>query len=239
MSVSGNPDIITSGLILHLDAADIKSYPRTGTVWYDRSENGRNGTMLNGVSFSNGTLGFDGSNDYIDLGTTNFISTTAAFTTNIWVNLMPRAITGSQSDFHRIITLKSQGTSTFGIAYITQVQFGYEGLYVTNNNGWVRSKTSYYPPTNTWGMLTLTYNGNGSTNIANFKMYWNTNQLTFDPNNGFVPGLTTDANFLGARQSGDIQIFKGRMANFQIYNRLLSQQEILQNYNATKSRFGL
>ena len=64
MSVYAGPEIADSGLLLHLDAGNTKSYPGSGTVWYDLSGNGNNFTLYNGVSYSNGALNFDGVNDY-------------------------------------------------------------------------------------------------------------------------------------------------------------------------------
>jgi hypothetical protein len=61
------PQIVTSGLILHLDALNTKSYPGTGTTWYDRSGKGANGTLVANVSWnSGGWFDFDGVDDNID-----------------------------------------------------------------------------------------------------------------------------------------------------------------------------
>jgi len=72
------PQIVTSGLVLHLDAANLKSYPGTGTTWYDRSGNlnggvVNNGTLYNGPSFSStnmGSLVFNGTNSYVRVDST-------------------------------------------------------------------------------------------------------------------------------------------------------------------------
>ncbi len=73
MSVYGGPDIVTNGLVLHLDAANSKSYLGSGTTWNDLSGNGNNATLTNGPSFSNsnrGSIVFDGTNDYAELNKT-------------------------------------------------------------------------------------------------------------------------------------------------------------------------
>lgn len=67
MSIYGGPDIITNGLVLHLDAANSKSYPLSGTVWNDLSGNNNHATLTNGPTYSssnNGNILFDGVNDY-------------------------------------------------------------------------------------------------------------------------------------------------------------------------------
>ena len=63
MSAFGGPNIITDGLVLNLDAGNIKSYPESGTTWFDKSGNGNDGTLTNGPTFDSGSLGsivFDG-----------------------------------------------------------------------------------------------------------------------------------------------------------------------------------
>jgi hypothetical protein len=64
MATIGGSNIVTSGLILSLDAANSRSYPGSGTTWSDLSGNGNTGTLTNGPTFSNNSLVFDGTNDY-------------------------------------------------------------------------------------------------------------------------------------------------------------------------------
>lgn len=70
MGITYNTSIVRDGLVLHLDAANIKSYPGSGTTWNDLSGNGNNGTLVNGVSYTTdngGTMVFDGGNDYSEI----------------------------------------------------------------------------------------------------------------------------------------------------------------------------
>jgi len=62
------PNIVTSGLVLQLDAANTKSYPGSGTTWTDLSGNGNNGTLTNSPTFSSangGIFTFNGTNQFI------------------------------------------------------------------------------------------------------------------------------------------------------------------------------
>ena len=75
MSYNQQPRIITEGLALCLDAADPKSYPKSGTTWTDRSGQGNNGTLTNGPTFSHdkgGCIEFDGDDDYVAISTYTF-----------------------------------------------------------------------------------------------------------------------------------------------------------------------
>jgi len=228
-------------LVLHLDAANRKSYPGSGTAWTDLCGSSNVGTLTNGPTFdstNNGSIVFDGTNDYVDLGSTYYITTTTPFTVNLWLKPNFRSPNGTQTDFHRFVTLKAVGTATFGIAYVSQLNAGYEGLYVTNYSGWVRAKTSYYPTNNVWAFLTLTYNGGGSTNINNFNIYWNTSQIAFNTTGVTSPPLTADNNTLAIRPD-NTQVYRGNMSSFQIYNRALSVAEISQNFEAMRGRYGI
>ena len=65
MGLSHSPRIVTDGLVFCLDAANIRSYPGTGTTWTDL-KGGNEGTLTNGPTFSSdnaGSISTDGSND--------------------------------------------------------------------------------------------------------------------------------------------------------------------------------
>ena len=64
MAASSGPNIITDGLVLALDAGNLKSYPGSGTSWVDLSDSGNNATLTNAPTYSNGNLTFNGSTQY-------------------------------------------------------------------------------------------------------------------------------------------------------------------------------
>ena len=82
------PNIVTDGLVLYLDAANPKSYPGSGTVWKDLSGNGNHFNLINGPSFNNFYINFDGVDDYVksintlDLSSYNSISVEMCFQVN-------------------------------------------------------------------------------------------------------------------------------------------------------------
>jgi hypothetical protein len=82
------PNIVTDGLILALDAASPKSYPGSGTTWYDLTTNSLDATLYNGVSFSTnkqGTMVFDGVNDYGQISSST-LTAINIFTFELWFN---------------------------------------------------------------------------------------------------------------------------------------------------------
>ena len=88
MGIAYNTSIVRDGLVLHLDAANRKSYPGTGTVWTDLSGKGNHGTLMNGVGYSEynkGSLVFDKIDDYI-IGNINTFVNPTPYTSITWAN---------------------------------------------------------------------------------------------------------------------------------------------------------
>jgi hypothetical protein len=232
--------VITDGLILYLDVSNTASYPGTGTTWTDISYNNNNGTLVNGVTYNSdngGSLDFDGSDDYVSLTNTTLVNASQPFTVYLWMRHNPRT---SGQLFHRMLTLKSSEAQPLGIAYINGTASRYSGLYLTAASGWVRGSNGYFPTANVWGMLTVTYNGAGSTTGSNFKMYWNGVDIGFTADPLASTVSITNASFIGTRRTtADDQIYRGRMSILAVYNTLHGINEIQQNFNATRVRFGI
>ena len=90
MAINVRPSIVTSGLVLNLDAANMKSYPRSGTTWRDLSGLGNNGTLTNGPTFNSqngGSIVFDGVDDYASINNTIGNFGTSDFTINFFFKL--------------------------------------------------------------------------------------------------------------------------------------------------------
>jgi hypothetical protein len=219
MAFVHSPKIVTDGLVLALDAGNVKSYPGSGITWLDKSGRGNNGTLTNGPTFNSGSLGsivFDGTDDGVNLPN---INTSDGKTYLIWV--------------------KNTSTSGLRLAYAhrdpDRVYLG-----VNNTDVYLRvgSDSSYISgvtlTVNLWFLLGIRINS-----ITEYEGFVNgislgTRTTTLDSSTG---------TGLGAYYNNTDQPFgsywQGSIASTQIYNRALSAQEVLQNYNATKGRFGL
>jgi hypothetical protein len=214
--------IVTDGLVLCLDAADKKSYPGSGNVWTDRSGRGNNGTLTNGPAFSGingGSIVFDGSNDYVD--TPPIIASNSSFTISSWVYLASGA-----GSFPMIASVKSGGAiSFFGI----NIGTGAAGFNLYLGTG-IQTVNQNIPLINTWYNVVGVYDG-----VA--KIYVNSvllSQSFAGPSNGFPQGV-----WIGNGSVAGNSFWKGNIAQTSIYNRALSQQEITQNFNATRGRFAI
>ena len=220
----GTGRIVTNGLVLSLDAADRNSYPGSGTTWIDMSGNNNNGVISGTATFNSangGSLVF-GTNTYVIVNNNANILNKTAYTKCCWL-------------------------------YIT--------AFVGFNNNLISGDNN--APHAFWLFETSNLRaGHGSGNIALYQLVVSTTSLslntwyfgavTFNTTTGwalYVNGVLESTNASTAQYTGNdnIQVasynvgnfLSGRIACASVYNRALSAAEVLQNYNAQKSRFGL
>jgi hypothetical protein len=219
--------LVTDGLVLNLDAAKVDSYPGSGTTWRDISGNNNNGTLTNGPTFSGigkqAAIVFDGVDDYVDCGNILFNDINTV-TISIWVNI-PSFINSNS-----IISKGAQGegSNTTFAAWIISSSGVRNRFFNSTGTGSYVDITSLSP--NTWYNLTWTYNGSVITSYTN-SIIRETASLS--------GSLKTNTNPL--RIGRDIYGNNTAMtcASTQIYNRALSADEVSQNFNALRGRYGI
>ena len=240
MAIFRGPNIVRSGLVLALDAADKNSYSGTGTNWQDLSGNSNTGTLINSPTFSNtnrGSITTDGIDDYINLGNAPSIKMgTSNFTISTWVKILTQTGTAT---FKGVITSKQSPAAAAGYGFYWNNSVN-KFLWSTANG----SSSSEIFTTNTWSSLVNTW-----ANIVMIRQSGATNNGHFYIN-GVYESLLSAATVLNVDTTTNMTIgntadffssywFTGTYGIMQIYNRALSATEILQNYNATRTRFGL
>ena len=209
---------ISDGLVFYLDAANPKSYVSGSTTWYDISRGGVNGTLVNNPTFSstnNGGIVFDGIDDYI--------STTQRFT--------------NQSFTYEVV-LKPTNVSK------DQMYIGGEllaALYarINTSRAFLSIRTNVAQRSLTHSQLLL------NNNIYHIVSIYNGVQLKIYVNNVLSVGPVINETLLtpwgissiGRWISSDTRNFVGTIYNVRVYNRELSDQEVLQNYNAMQKRY--
>jgi hypothetical protein len=227
MSYHNGPRIVTDGLILHLDAANSKSYPGSSTIWNDLSGNNNTGTLTNGPTFSSankGSIVFDGTNDFVSLGRPASLAAlfgTSAVSVDFWVKRS--ANIGGQK-----ILFDSGSNERIQIDIISnQLAF-----VITTGGGFTRSGRTSTLTQNVWYNFTGVYNG------TNITTYLNSTQSSQVAKTGTI---STDSGsfYIGQYPGVGAYYFPGDVAAVKIYNRSLTATEILQNYNATKGRYSL
>jgi hypothetical protein len=137
MAASSGPDIVDSGLVLALDAADRNSYPGSGTTWTDLTGRGNTGTLTNGPTYSSangGSLSFDGTDDSVN---TLLNQTTAFGSSGFTFNLALNVTNDGATDVRRALL----GNTNFGV---DGFGFGFNHD-LSNTNKW---NITFYPSYN-------------------------------------------------------------------------------------------
>jgi hypothetical protein len=244
MSLSHHPSIVKNGLVAYFDAANPKSYPTTGTAWNDLTKNKVVGTLTNTPTYNSGNGGSivftRASNHYVSMG----------------------ALSGSFASFSVIVWFYATNIANY--ENVLDCNYAYNGttgnigprleMNAAGNLMWVysnitNSNTSYYNQevitsgmtANSWRCVGITYDGTGNSSIT-YLNGLNTGKSRVT--NGSATGFIATMNNLRIGQGFSLNPqttergFDGRVSMVQIYNRALTATEILQNYNATKGRFG-
>ena len=233
MAFNYSPKVVTDGLVLYLDAANTKSYPGIGITWTDLSRSG-NSSELNGSTFNSGNGGsivFDGSNDYVEIQNQIQFDQTDPFTLSSWVK--------SSSGKNELI-INNENILYTGYRLNINVNANIEIGLRNSISDDIAIETLNRIYANTWYHIVGTYDG--TRNVSGMKIYINgveedTNTIS---NTLTSSTLSNQQTLLGIRRlSPPSDPLRGNIANVQIYNRALSTIEITQNYNATRTRFGL
>ena len=218
MANRAGPRIVGDGLILDVDAAVSRSYSGSGLT-ANGLIGGIGGTLVNGVGFTtanNGAFTFDGSNDYISFGNSSAVQQSSG-TLSAW------AKASSPGGGYRGIIAK-QGA--YGLFYTDSVLVAYDWAADAPRS------TGINIADNTWKNVAMTYQS-GVTNGT--KIYLNgVSVLTTT-----ITILNQINNLFGGAEANASQFAACSVAAFNMHSRALTAQEVLQNYNATKRRYGL
>ena len=231
--ILNNPldNIVTDGLVFYVDAAFSCSYPKTDNTWYDLSGKNSHGILVNGPTYqtqNGGEIRLDGSNDYINVPS--------------WDN-------SSTYNTIEMFTRWRSGNSTMFIGFTTY------DIWTRNNNlGFNTGNGDVYGISSTQ-VSNLNLIGTSQDNwhhyiflftnqVQNNKIYIDAQLQTLSQQDS-TTNLTTNRSFQSSftigswnnnRETYNINADYGYV---RVYNRELTQEEITQNYNAQKSRFGL
>jgi hypothetical protein len=244
--IYGTPNIITNGLVVHLDATNPKSYPGSGNSWFDLSGFNNNGT-LSGTTYNTNKLclSFSTANSsgciITNSDSVNFNSGTGSFTFDFIVTLTA-PITGTSSCFFmKRSSLGGLGGSKGYQWRLTSNNATTASSIVSVDNGNGAADTTYFstsPSYNTLINYTLTFDSTSKS----LGLYTNgvSNIVTLDSVMTGSPSYSNSLNLIMGRNDtygsnaidGDYYIFKA-------YNRVLSPLEVQQNFNAIRGRFNI
>jgi hypothetical protein len=216
-------NIVTNGLVLNLDSANKDSYPGTGTTWTDLSTYGDNGTLVNGVGFSSnvndGVLNFDGVDDYVTVSNVYDFGVSNAMTAEIWA----KSDNATWNDNGFLISRRNQ--------FIIHPEIGNRNVYFYIFSGGYQSVNFTPASITVFNQYVLTYNAGDLRAYLNGSLGANSTVSS--------PILSYAGDTYIGKDDFLSRYLDGSVGSVKLYNRALSASEVLQNYNAQKTRFGL
>lgn len=244
MGLTHSPRIVTNGLVLCLDAANVKSYPGTGTTWTNLSGSGNNGTLTNGPTFSSdnkGSLVFDGTNDHANLGSSNNLTgnNLQTLTVSIWLKYSTTTFDTRAFTLQRGSSLNSSLLGIYNNADSTiQVNTtGSLGFFTRNFNNTSHAGLVFndnYHLKNRFINVQCVVDG------MNRYLYIDGILKNSDSDVG-IQSVTnnTDPVYVGSGPTGNSNFWNGSIGNIMFYRRALTAAEIQQNFNALRGRYGI
>ena len=226
MAVGYNPSIVSDGLVFYIDAASSRCYSGSGNT-ANGLVGGIGATLINGVGFgstNNGYFIFDGTDDYIAASGTNFPLSNSPRTLNIWYYTKTSTWQGNINNLFWYGT--ASGRQSFGVDFNTYPEMEFYSW--ADDVNWNTTR-----PQEGWKNLQITYDGDLS-----LKVY----------EAGILVATKTFGAQLNTVLSTNVQIgaityvpgyFDSNISQVSMYNRALSEQEILQNFSATRFRYGI
>jgi|SaaInlStandDraft_1057018.scaffolds.fasta_scaffold23914_2 hypothetical protein len=226
MAYFTGPNIVTDELLLAYDAGSGRSYSGSGTTASNIIDSST-GTLVNGVAFNSANGGyweFDGTDDYIRIANANSPQFTANQSFTISYTLKLNSITGG---FYAPI-MKGSFSQSYGHLILTDDLL----VYTDNDSSPEYTFNNIFAnDLNEWVFITQTYDGN--------RIYvYRNGELFGQSGTGIGFAISTAPLYIGSNNSSGYYL-NGSMATLKMYNKALSAAEVLQNFNAQKSRFGL
>ena len=242
MAIFSGPEIVNSGLVLHLDAANSRSYPGSGTAWYDISGLGNHFTLYNSPTLTNNGFSFDGTNQYAQCNNT----TCGDFGTSSYtIEYAVKYISPTPSPYNCLL-MKRTGITTIGgeswNGWAHRV--GGSTFFVQDDNpGAVQSNVIYFSgnitnnsPNVSHYVATITRSGLGIT----VTIYLNNIQIATQTKTFVGTGNVSSATAMNIfRNPGELVYTPGNLYFTRMYNRALSAAEIKQNFEASRDRYGI
>lgn len=225
--------IITDGMIIYFDPYNVKSYTGTGIYVNDLTRNAATGSISSNITFSDKSFVYNGIDTYFESGNTSDINGLANLSMSIWVY--------NTSDTGGLVNRYDNGVDS-GF----EVEFYTGDIYVAFST--VQYGVYTYGITNQWVNITTTYNGNnspdvGGSNNSTLKLYINGIEVGMS----YVGNIPTTVNHLGGTIpfligrvdpiSNPSRYISGYISSVIVYNKTLSDAEVLYNYNSQKNRF--
>ena len=226
MGLGHNPSIITDGLVLALDSANVRSYPGSGTAWNDLSGNGRTATIYNSPTYNSsngGTFDLNSSTQYADISSFANYNFGSAITIGFW----HYNSTTNAAKYRGVVCNTYVSGTGFDFRYSNEDSG--TRLYAIINTSVSSYSVAATANLDTWGYYCMTYNG------STLQIY----------KNGVAGSSTAASGSLGSvndnvdigRNANSAEYLNGRLSNVHINSVALTASQVQQNFNALRGRF--
>ena len=224
------PSIVTSNLVLWYDPSNIVSYPGSGSTITNLASTSLNGTISN-ATYTSPYLTYNGSSSQINIADNSLLEPGSGdWTMEAWVYL-------SSSSGSKVVLGKfDPGGAAQDVSYSIRIQGA--GIYAQIGNGSGVVDTALYTlPLNTWTHVTYVWKNVATNSLEAYINGVSVNSVS----HSFSSVLNTSANlYIGSYNGGEYsQYMNGRIGITRLYSAALSSAQVLQNYNADKSKYGL
>jgi len=244
---SDAPAVITTGLLQYYDISNSGSYPGSGTALTDLSTEGVDAVLVNGVGYSSsdgGYLTFDGTNDYVSVSyadaapiriTTSRLAS-YGITVQMWVKPSLAASRGVWTNNRGYPNTNYQGIQAQIQADGRMVSHVFDGSGGSSSDRRSALSTVGDVTADTWQLLTWALKGN---NGSGYEFYVNTSSVTIATISGSGTTLGYQTNDIGSMGQAATSYYEGDIGGLMVYDYQLTSAEVTNNFNATKSRYGL
>lgn len=222
MSLGHGSSIFRNGLVLHLDAANVKSYPGTGTLWYDLSGNGRHATKAGSQSPT-----------YPQFNSAGYFTFSGGVTANNYSRFEVGLPQMNQVTAEAVWRSTVAGGHVFRLAN-SDLQIGADGFTAGNSYIDVNVTPSPVYSDTKWYIGQMTFDGQTLTAYLNGQFYGTKSMASPDTN-----GIIADTLKIGTRDDNYASHFFGDISSIRIYNRALTVAELKQHFNALRGRYGI
>ena len=213
MSVAAGPDIVEDGLVCHLDASNTRSYPGSGSTFFDATNNGLNGTITNVSIAGSGSekyfdFSYNNSSDLIEIADNPLLNYNYA-------NWCYGAYPGGRRP---------------GVWFYNGDTTAVHATWSTSSSQTAINKSDFDIPIGTWFNLVF------QCRSGTLMLFLNAVKVT---QTASISDATDNSDSLLIGNSSSYTSPNMRLGCFSVYNKSLTDAQILQNYNALKARFGL
>ena len=225
---------VTTNLVLYYDPSNSSSYPGTGTTINDLSVNGLNGSM-SGITFTTPYFSYNGTSSQVRVADSVLLEPGSGdWTMEVWVNqsVLGNDIVLAKVDNGGDVTDMSYSIRTTNTTYYAQLGSGSGTLSTLFVNS-----TNYVGTLNTWYQIVYVF-----TNVAANTLQTFVNGVSVGTVSHNLPSILNSTNplYIGSYNGGEYsQWFDGKIGITRLYNDALTSSEVLQNFNADKSKYGL